>query len=314
MNGIAHHTGRGFMEYMNLQFFAEGAGDGAAAGTDAGTQGQIQGDEQKRAERVEYGIQQDETQAQGAAAQGTKPAFADLIKGEYKEEADKYIQGIIKDRLKGSKARDAELEKAQNVIAKLSERYGLSMDNGIDYDGINQKLDADNTWLEEEALEKGMSVETLSQLKQLQRENARYRQTAQEQQREFENRQAFQLIAQQAEQMKAAIPNFDIRAEMENESFRQMVLPPHLGGSGLSVENAYFALHHNEIMQAGMQAAIKDVGAKMANAQRAGAMRPAENGARSDAASTVKTDPSQFTSSDFEEIRKRVARGEKIAF
>jgi hypothetical protein len=299
---------------MNLQFFADGAA--GAAGTDAGAQGTAPEQEKnQRAERVEYGIQTEENaQNRAAAGEQQRPSFKDLIQGDYKEEADKYIQGIVQNRLRNSKARDAELEKAQGVIARLAERYGMSIENGIDYDGIGNKLDQDNSWLEEEALEKGMSVETLSQLKQLQRENARMRKTAQEQQREIENRQAFTLLAQQGEAMKQIIPDFDIRAEMENDNFRRMVLPPHMGGSGLSVENAYFALHHDELMQASMQAAMRDVGAKMANAQRAGAMRPAENGARSNAASTVKTDPSNLTRADLEDIRKRAAKGEKIAF
>lgn len=42
--------------------------------------------------------------------------------------------------------------------------------------------------------------------------------------------------------------------------------------------------------------------------------RPNENGTNSNSAFVTKTDPSKLTRADFEEIERRVARGERISF
>jgi hypothetical protein len=47
---------------------------------------------------------------------------------------------------------------------------------------------------------------------------------------------------------------------------------------------------------------------------RAKGARPAENGTSQRAAATIKSDPSKLTLDDFEEISRRLARGEKITF
>jgi hypothetical protein len=103
-------------------------------------------------------------------------------------------------------------------------------------------------------------------------------------------------------------------AEMENESFRRMVMPPNMRGSGLSIEQAYFGLHGRDILSAGMQSASRKAKETMSNAIRSGMNRPSENGTATSRAVDARTDPSKFKKSDFAEIDKRVARGEKISF
>ena len=61
-----------------------------------------------------------------------------------------------------------------------------------------------------------------------------------------------------------------------------------------------------------MQYTAKQVEAKVANNVRAGQKRPAEGAASGRSAVQVKSDPSQFTKADMDEITRRVARGERI--
>ena len=78
------------------------------------------------------------------------------------------------------------------------------------------------------------------------------------------------------------------------------------------MRTAYEVLHKDEIIPAAMQFTAKTVESKLAKKIAAGGQRPAENGMGSGSPAVVKSDPSQWTRADREEIRRRVARGEKI--
>ncbi len=83
-------------------------------------------------------------------------------------------------------------------------------------------------------------------------------------------RQHFSALEQQGEAMKEHFPAFDLRAELADPMFVRLTSP----GVGLSVEDAYYALHHGEITAAGAQAAAEMLG----NSVKAGKAMPAENG------------------------------------
>ena len=83
-------------------------------------------------------------------------------------------------------------------------------------------------------------------------------------------RQHFAALEQQGEAMKEHFPAFDLRAELADPMFVRLTSP----GVGLSVEDAYYALHHGEITAAGAQAAAEMLG----NSVKAGKAMPAENG------------------------------------
>ena len=63
-----------------------------------------------------------------------------------------------------------------------------------------------------------------------------------------------------------------------------------------------------------MQYTAKQVEGKLANKIRAGQNRPAEGAMRSQNAVVTKSDVSQLTKADRQEIARRVARGERIVF
>lgn len=326
------------MGHINLQLFAgEGAGAaGSGAGESAGTAVRaIEPAEAQRSARdyaERYGYRRPQRRAQAAqqpddaarqepreqTQQPQHVSFRDLIKGdEYKAEADEYIQGVIRDRLKSSKANEQMLASMSPIIARTAEKYGLdASDLGkLDYAALAAKMDEDTSGLEDEALEKGMSVETLANLKALERQNKELREREALSRREAEERETFADLARQAEELAKIVPGFNIAAEMQaNSKFARMVMPPSMRGSGLSVEEAYFATHHNELMQAGMAAAQQRAQQQIVNSIRSGS-RPVENGTRSAGAGAPPAmDPATLTPEQRRQIRERAKNGERIEF
>ena len=74
------------------------------------------------------------------------------------------------------------------------------------------------------------------------------------------------------------------------------------------------AVHFDELMSGAIQVTAANTEKMVANNVRAKGNRPAENGTNAQSAFTVKDDPSKLTKQDFEEIARRVARGEIISF
>ena len=80
----------------------------------------------------------------------------------------------------------------------------------------------------------------------------------------------FSGLEKQAEAIKSAFPDFDLRAELNDPVFVRLTSPM----VGLSVEDAYYAIHHREITEAGARAAAQMLG----NSVQAGRNMPNENG------------------------------------
>lgn len=312
---------------MNLQLFAGSAGGEGGAGTggpeapDAATQDRKPGRSQEDLSQVQYGIQEQQPdpstddnskQAHDDGAQ-QRASFEELIKGEYKEDADKWAQNLIQRRFKANKAQDEMNRKMQGVIDRVATRYGMDADN-IDFDALYQKMDEDTSGLEDEALEKGLTVDALKQLRSLQAQNRQLQRETTAQAEERQRREFFSDLARQAAELHERGIDINLVQEMENPDFRAMVMPTSMRGSGLSVEQAYGALHYKDMLGAGMQAAIQRTKDEVSRSLQAGAARPMENGSRTAQAAQVRTDPSKFTKRDFDEINRRAERGEKIAF
>ena len=112
----------------------------------------------------------------------------------------------------------------------------------------------------------------------------------------------------QAQQAKAVYPSFNLEAEMQNPQFVNLLR------SNVDVRTAFEVLHKDEILPAAMQYTAKTVEQKLAKKIAAGGARPVENGISSQSAARVKSDVSQLSKADRDEIIRRVQRGEKISF
>jgi hypothetical protein len=303
-----------FIPMLSLQLFAEGgAGDGGTAQgqgvtAEAASQ-QTKGVKNPLAD-VKYGIQ--EGAAPAAEVQQTtevqtdpEAEFEKLIKGQYKAQYDARMQDTIQKRLKGTKETVDKYNALRPVLETLAKKHGV---DASDTEALQKAIEADDYYFEEEALEKGITVQQLKQIRSMERENADLKRQMQEQQTRDNAEKLYAGWMNQAEEAKKVYPSFDLRAEMNNPKFVDLLR------SNIDVRTAYEVLHKDEIIPAAMQFTAKTVESKIAKKIAANGARPAENGMSSGSAAVVKSDVSQLSRADREEIRKRVARGEKIRF
>ena len=113
------------------------------------------------------------------------------------------------------------------------------------------------------------------------------------------------------ELLKQEFPDFDLMAEVQsNPAFARMTGPD----GGLTVRQAYMALHGDELMNRRSQAIEERTKQNMSRAIQAGAMRPQENGMTGTGGGLQNIDPAHMTREQRLEIRRRVKAGDRIAF
>ena len=308
-----------FIPMLSLQLFAEG---GASAGAGDGGTAQGQGVTaaaalpQTKADKnplagVKYGIQEDtapaaEVQTKTTEAQIDPNAeFEKLIKGQYKEQYDARVQDTIQKRLKSTKETVDKYNSLTPTLELLASKYGVDAN---DIEALTKAISEDDAYYEQEALEKGMTVQQLKEIKKMERENADLRRQMQEAQRQENGKKLYAAWMTQAEDAKKVYPSFDLKTEMNNPKFLDLLK------SNIDVRTAYEVLHKDEIIPAAMQFTAKTVEQKIAKKIASNGARPTENGMSSQSAAVVKSDVSQLTKEDRREIARRVARGEKIRF
>ena len=314
---------------INLQLFAEGGGAAAGAGAGdggtgaEGTQGvtaaaamsQRKGAKTNPLENVVYGKQPAaateetapaaEVQTETAAQPDRNAEFEKLIKGEYKDPFDARVQDIIQKRLKGMKEQVEKFNALTPTLELLAQKYGV--DAG-DIEALNAAIQEDDAYYEQEALEKGVTVQQLKEIRRMERENAELRQMMQQQEKEESNKRIYAQWMREAEETKAIYPTFDMDVEMQNKDFVQLL------GARVPVRAAYEVVHKDEIIGGAMQFAAQAVEQKITNKIKANGARPTEGGMGAQSAAVVKSDVSQLSKADLHEIQRRVARGEKISF
>ena len=252
---------------------------------------------------VQYGKQPEAPQAQEQANQ--KASFDDMIKGEYKQDFEKRVQSIVADRLKGREADRQKAEQMTPILEALAQKYGKEAN---DLQGIVQAVQGDNSLFEDEANRMGVPVDVFRNMKTLEAENQRMKAAQQKNAEERALHEHFQKIATQAEEMKQAFPGFDLKAELQNPLFMKWTSPQY----GMSVKDAYFAIHHDEIQKATMQYAGQRATQQVAASVQAGARRPQENGMQGVGAAMIKSDPSTWSKADRAEVRRRARNGEDV--
>lgn len=276
---------------LSLQIFGEGA-EGAAAGAQASAEA-----------NTEASIDGSQNSQENTAVQ-TRTPFKDLIKGDYKED----YENAVKKRVSGLNKRlgeaEAFSEKSRPIFEKLALKYGIS--DPTDIDSILAQIDKDNSYYENLAMERGITVEqarTVAQAEQIIADNER-RKADDLKNQQF--KQQMDKIVSQGNELKAKYPSFDLETEMQNEQFRRFVF------TGISVEDAFTVIHREELMSGAMAYSYNQAQQDFANTQRANAGRPIENGMSSQQAAKVDDDMSHLTKEELKMIKSAVARGERV--
>lgn len=329
-----------FFKWLNLQLFADGTGAAGEGGEGASTgeNGSAAAEQRllelgvpadKIRKRAKYAVkkaepaeqsalpqEQPEAQAkeQVAAAEEVpteekpKPTWEELMADP---DYNGKMQEVVKARLRETKASEEAMKKLMPALEVLARKHGLDPEN-LDYDALNKAISDDNSMYEEKALEMGVSVETAKRMDQLERDSAR---AQREQERTLEQQkiqQHIQKLEQQGEALKKVFPKFDLRKELQNPAFARMTAP----NIGISVEDAYYAVHRNEIQAAAMQVTAQETAKKISNSIQSGQRRPVENGVSGQAASVTTFDYRSASREQREAIKRQIreaaARGEKV--
>lgn len=273
-----------------LDLFGEGASGGA--GAEGGTTGEGAG-------------QTGGGQQTSDPAADRKAQFREMIKGDYKAEYDEVMQENFKRRFKEHDELKKRVDDTRPLMELLASKYGV--DAG-DIAGIVKAAEADDGYYEEEAAEKGLTVQQLKDFKRMERENAQLKAAAEERQRVEGVNRVHAQWAQESEAMKAIYPEFDFDAETRNPAFSDMLQ------RGVSVEAAYKAVHFDEMMTGMMQFTAQKAREQTVNNIRARGMRPDEGGMGNRAAGEARTDVSKLTRKERADLAARALRGERITF
>jgi hypothetical protein len=287
-----------FLMTLDLQVFAEGgSGDGGT-----GSEGTTGATETAAVSQISI------TDADGTTATNIdrEAEFEKLIKGEYKDLYDARMQDTIQKRLKGQKETVDKYEALAPTLDTLAKKYGV---DASDINALNKAIEEDDAYYEEEALEKGVTVEQLKQIRKMERENAELKKLRDEKNAKEAAEKKVAGWMEESKQVKAIYPQFDLKGELQNPKFVDLLRVP-----GVDVRTAYELTHKDEIIAGAMQFTAKTVEKKIADKIAANGARPTENGLNSQSASLTKSDVSQLSKADILDIQRRVARGEKISF
>lgn len=295
---------------LDLQLFAEAGGtaDGTGVtGADAAHQTET-GVKSTKAD-VKYGVQPEGKPAAEAKEEAAPPDknadFEKLIRGEYKEQYNKRVQDTVRSRIKGMQETVDKYTAMGPMLEMLSGKYGV---DASDVKALQKAIEEDDSFYESEAMDKGVSVQQLKEIKRMERENSELKRQMEEKEMQDHATQLYAAWMDQAEQTKSVYPGFDLDAEMQNPQFLNLLR------SNVDVKTAFEVLHKDEILPAAMQYTAQQTKIKLAKSIAAGGNRPAENGSSAQSAAVVKSDVSQLSKDDLEEIYRRVRKGERISF
>ena len=318
---------------MNLSLFGDGAGAGAApAGTGDGggeaaviTPGTLEDGTQvdnRLAARMEEQARKRKARGQEPvkpAARNEQPEqtqepqaepslddeWTEVKKGKFKEQYGRDIQAAIQDRFKNQQDARQELDGMKPMLDALMKKAGVQT-----VADLQKMILDDDSLYEEEAEEAGMTVERYKQFKALQDEHDRHEAEEKENQERQFWRQHFDHLTQEAEKLKQLYPNFDLSAEMQNETFRRLTMP----NSGVDLESAYYAVHHSELEPQAMAYGIQRAQQQISQTLQANRARPVEGAMKNGQPADIAIDPRSLSREQRQKLIERARRGETIVF
>lgn len=234
-----------------------------------------------------------------------KAEFEALIKGEYKDVFAAKIKEIISKRLKGNEIIKGKLNKFEEIVEILADRYNVDKN---DLETLTKMVSNDDSLISDNAKEKGMDVENYRYIKNLEKENQHYRALEQKAAQQQKIQQQVKKWYEESEEIAKEYPDFDISTEIANAKFIELLR------SGVDMKTAYEVVHHADIIEAIKNQSAADAEKQTTERLLSTQRRPVENGLSSQSSALVKTDVSKLTPQQRAQIAKRVAMGETITF
>lgn len=302
-----------FFKTLNLQLFADGAGDGgdggSAQGSESGENAAVAEQPDEKQRLLELNVPRDKVERwakrkaererrNGVAARAPQKqapvATVESTSAENPEEAQP-AQEQPQEQEKPTKPsfeelmKDPEYNKAmqETVKARLKQAKGaedfvnqivpaLAKKYGLE--GQNADLAAIANAVNQEVTSK-QDEEAAASMGISAEAFKRIREANQQEQETIQDkrlREHAERVVREAEALKQVIPGFDLMAERQNsEVFRRMVDNP---DNPVPLEVAYKAVHHNDLVNTAVQEAIRQAQQKAASAVQSGSRRPSEAG------------------------------------
>lgn len=328
------------IKWLNLQLFAgEGAGDGGGEGAETGVEAADPGQQrllelgvpadkirknraykasnltQKPATAGQEKAQRQQPQ-QAAAAESPTEATVNPNRMSWDEimkdpEYQKEMQRVVQSRLRSAKGAEEAMGKLAPALDLIARKYGQDPAKP-DYEALAQAIRDDDSYFEDDALENGTAMGETKEKVLNDLDTARQQRVEAQTIEEQRFQQHIAQLEQQGERMKAVFPNFNLMQELQNPAFARMTAP----NVGISVEDAYYAVHRKEIMSAGMQVTAQKTASMISNSIQAGSRRPAEAGVTGQAPSVTTFDYKNASKEQRAALKQRIrsaaARGEKV--
>ena len=316
-----------------LQFFAgegatgggDGGGEGAAPGVEAASQGQNELEQLgvPRAEVEKYGAKMRRRAApvsgtQQPALENAKPAEGQTPAAEAKPEEkparktlaelartdpeiNRELQAMMSDRVKGyAQARD-QLKEIQPMLATIAARYQMDVSDPskINLKELAEHVAKDDSYWEETAAEYGVTPDVARKIKGFEQLKAQEEARENEALEERQFREHIRKLVQQEAEMQKIFPDFSLQKELSDPTFKRLTSP----SVGLSVKDAFYAIHHEELRKAENELIARRAQEALANSVAAGMNRPREGGGMQ-AASTGGMRKTSFSRADIERIKR----------
>lgn len=311
---------------LNLQLFADGGGDGGDGGSASVSTGETmvkedsgeieipafvpekaKGIYQKAMAKTKGSTTNADTKAEGDVQTTNehntteKLSYQDLIKSDdYKEEHKAYMDKTIGDRLKKYKGIEEDLGKHKAILDTIANKYGISPDDDNYLETLSKKVEADDSYYENYAIEHDISTEEARNIVTMERKARMYDAQKEENERQERARQQIMTLRQNAEKTKLQFPDFDLDVAMQNEQFRRLC-----AATNGDTTASYMACNWNEILPATVQRASKKIQSQTAQAVASNQARPIENGISSQAPSVVEQNFKGMSLKELNEYRKK---------
>ena len=295
-------------------FDGEGGGMGAPGG-EASQSGPEQGMNEKP--QIVYGRDprgNGQTSGQvgsdnSAPAEDPSAEFAALVGkgGRFHDVYGQMVSNVIQERFKNQKDLQGQVDQITSDLSPLFMNYGLKTG---DFEGLKNAIANDEAFYQAQAERAGLDVDQYKENLKLKAEAERGRQITEAYEQQQRQNEMFARWETEAAQLQQAFPNFDLGLELQhNEEFGKLI------SAGVPVRNAFLTTHADEIFAGANANASREATQNVVNMIQQRAARPPENGlSMHNPAIQRRSDPSQLSDDDLDEINRRVERGEVIGF
>lgn len=312
---------------IDLQLFADGGASGGAVGSGgtgegsaaaaavsegSASEGYPEGMPERAKKHYERAVKKAQTvdtaketdvsnEAEASEAESKAPArptYKELIESdEYREEHEKHVRRLIRDRLKG---RDAQAEADMEILRYVGQKYGLDASSDSFKADLLEAVKSDDGIYEKYAEEHDVPIAEAKRMVGLEQQLEKVGREAEERKIAAENERIINELRERGNATKAEYPEFDLDTQMKDMRFRRLVAA--LGGD---TTQAYEALNHKALQRSAVAAAESRAQAAVIGSVKANRLRPSDGGISGSPSASAAPD---FRSMNISELRAWAAR------